>query len=537
MDEADLLGDRIAILADGQLRCVGSSLFLKKEYGVGYQLIIEKANLTSSERTNVENKAISLVKGHVEDSSLLSNVGTELSFQIPLSASPKFPSMLREIENLIENDEGLINYGVSITTLEEVFLIIARGDDSDKLAARAGGVVCLTQTPNSGQSEENDEYEVPVKIDDGVAMSENNSSQHSESARKLGEIVFEPSYQKHVTSLVRKRALNFKRDKKAWFCSVMLPAVISLFGFISLKFAPDYRNLDNLVLLYEDLNPDVRSNQNPLVFNAPNSTFQCNPGKCVNLANWNDTLSKENYRVCGIGEDLESCSISRTSLIFDSSPYSDPAVPVFASFVEETSSYLNATSNDSLSSRYGAVFFTRELQSRYNSTDEVYSAQDVCLADESYTNLRNASLQCSSVNGLGYLVAYNFTGIHSSLLYTAIADESILRSASSSFANKVSPSIKVTLDPLPITAFEAEYAEGEDAFFTWFTLVFAFPFITGSFAIFVVAERKSKARHLQAVAGVSPSAYWVSSYIWDIINFQLPCWVIFFLMAILGISK
>ncbi len=29
MDEADLLGDRIAIMADGRLKCSGSSLFLK----------------------------------------------------------------------------------------------------------------------------------------------------------------------------------------------------------------------------------------------------------------------------------------------------------------------------------------------------------------------------------------------------------------------------------------------------------------------------------------------------------------------------
>ncbi len=33
MDEADLLGDRIGIMAEGHLRCLGSSLFLKKEYG------------------------------------------------------------------------------------------------------------------------------------------------------------------------------------------------------------------------------------------------------------------------------------------------------------------------------------------------------------------------------------------------------------------------------------------------------------------------------------------------------------------------
>ena len=35
MDEADMLGDRIAILAEGKLRCCGSSLFLKSRYGAG----------------------------------------------------------------------------------------------------------------------------------------------------------------------------------------------------------------------------------------------------------------------------------------------------------------------------------------------------------------------------------------------------------------------------------------------------------------------------------------------------------------------
>ena len=34
MDEADYLGDRIAIMAKGKLVCSGSSLFLKKRYGI-----------------------------------------------------------------------------------------------------------------------------------------------------------------------------------------------------------------------------------------------------------------------------------------------------------------------------------------------------------------------------------------------------------------------------------------------------------------------------------------------------------------------
>mmetsp|Transcript_8487 Transcript_8487/g.14273 ORF Transcript_8487/g.14273 Transcript_8487/m.14273 type:complete len:111 (+) Transcript_8487:423-755(+) len=35
MDEADILGDKIAIMAEGSIQCVDSSLFLKNRFGVG----------------------------------------------------------------------------------------------------------------------------------------------------------------------------------------------------------------------------------------------------------------------------------------------------------------------------------------------------------------------------------------------------------------------------------------------------------------------------------------------------------------------
>lgn len=44
MDEADILGDRIAIMGKGIVKCCGSSLFLKNRFGVGYNLIIAKNN-------------------------------------------------------------------------------------------------------------------------------------------------------------------------------------------------------------------------------------------------------------------------------------------------------------------------------------------------------------------------------------------------------------------------------------------------------------------------------------------------------------
>lgn len=50
MDEADLLGDRIAIMAGGELQCCGSSFFLKKKYGAGYSLIMDKSAECNSDQ-------------------------------------------------------------------------------------------------------------------------------------------------------------------------------------------------------------------------------------------------------------------------------------------------------------------------------------------------------------------------------------------------------------------------------------------------------------------------------------------------------
>jgi ATP-binding cassette subfamily A (ABC1) protein 5 len=38
MDEADILADRKAIITKGKLKCIGSSLFLKNRFGLGYHL-------------------------------------------------------------------------------------------------------------------------------------------------------------------------------------------------------------------------------------------------------------------------------------------------------------------------------------------------------------------------------------------------------------------------------------------------------------------------------------------------------------------
>ena len=38
MEEADVLSDRIAVIVDGMLKCIGTQLFLKNQFGDGYRL-------------------------------------------------------------------------------------------------------------------------------------------------------------------------------------------------------------------------------------------------------------------------------------------------------------------------------------------------------------------------------------------------------------------------------------------------------------------------------------------------------------------
>ena len=47
MDEAELLGDRIAIISQGKLCCCGSPLYLKAKLGTGYYLTVVKKDSRS----------------------------------------------------------------------------------------------------------------------------------------------------------------------------------------------------------------------------------------------------------------------------------------------------------------------------------------------------------------------------------------------------------------------------------------------------------------------------------------------------------
>jgi ATP-binding cassette, subfamily A (ABC1), member 3 len=152
-------------MAEGQLRCAGSALFLKKMYGVGYQLTIEKNTrgkakaienvfkTTGLKKVEEAEEAFTdppgfepmqrkiydvdgddddeifpvgngvsddtletVVKGSVPEATLLNDVGTEVRYQLPIGSSDKFAAMFERLDREVD-DGNIVSYGVSITTL------------------------------------------------------------------------------------------------------------------------------------------------------------------------------------------------------------------------------------------------------------------------------------------------------------------------------------------------------------------------------------------------------------------------------------
>ncbi len=327
MDEADLLSDRIAIMADGCLRCVGSSLFLKKTYGVGYQLTIEKAvqrrpavieedhddskmNHNGSVETgvaaegalvpeSVDDTLRDIVSGAVSEAHLLTNVGTEMSFQLPLGASANFKPMFESLDEQMER-HTIETYGVSITTLEEVFLLVSRGahiNSSKKNLESSRGV-----------------DKVSVNDDANGKTASGDRSVRSKMNLETNRLFYV-----HLSALFKKRAINFKRDKKAWCCTTILPSIFVLIGFLVSKFASTSRDFVAVKLDLNDYNVNVQTGpRNPIPFN-PNESSICSYAVATQF----DTiLTGETYQFCGTqarlnGTGRPMCSISESTSFLD----------------------------------------------------------------------------------------------------------------------------------------------------------------------------------------------------------------------------
>ncbi|XP_066292809.1 phospholipid-transporting ATPase ABCA3-like isoform X1 [Branchiostoma lanceolatum] len=480
MDEADLLGDRIAIMSGGTLRCCGSSLFLKNKYGVGYHMVIVK-------QPSCHVSAVSkVVKAHIPHAKMESNVGAELSYILPTESSAKFEALFTEIEERKE-ELGIDGYGASITTMEEVFLKVGGDSDPDidkhlhRVTESYDSMSCSpsptvspvangTAVPAAanGSAMINGSVPTPLGEDDIEAqllpLGEFDSSlTPGNLKRNTGTRL----YMQQFYAMFLKHMLHSWRNIWVFVIQFGIPLLYTAFSLIVAKTYPGPQDSPPLNLTTAPYGP----NESPFTagINPSNAT--------MGLA--------QLYASQFAGTPTTPSNISDSS-IWDKPP--------------NMTEYL--------------------VDLRRKRNDYVYHSVLVASSFQSENNSATGNIKATAL--------FNNMPYHTPAQTLVTLDNAILK-----YLLGESFSVKTINHPMPRTVQDTatdQLSTGITAFAIAFNMVFGMSSLAASFVLFIVRERATKAKHIQFVSGVHSLTFWFSTFAWDIMNFMVPCLLILILL-------
>ncbi|KAL8225641.1 hypothetical protein R6Q57_018198 [Mikania cordata] len=134
MEEADILSDRIGIMTKGKLRCIGNSIRLKSRFGTGYIVNISFSGVTTDVSTATTCEKVKMFFKDRLDVLPKEENRSFLTFVIPHDKEGLLTNFFEELENR-EQEFGISDIQLSLTTLEEVFLNIAKQAEFESAAA------------------------------------------------------------------------------------------------------------------------------------------------------------------------------------------------------------------------------------------------------------------------------------------------------------------------------------------------------------------------------------------------------------------
>ncbi|XP_071958195.1 phospholipid-transporting ATPase ABCA3-like [Antedon mediterranea] len=570
MDEADLLGDRIAIMAHGQLLCSGSSHFLKNRYGVGYHMTLVK-----NENCQVD-QLTKIIQDYVPGSYLESNIGAELAYILPGDSTSQFQSLFENVEGQ-RTSLGVESFGVSITTLEEVFMKVG-----EQAEAKANG------TANNDDDEEAVASTTMQNIQKAAQTVDISKLEIKREELLTG---FDLKVQQ-FKAMFLKRFLNSRRDKKAVLLQLFFPLMFILLGLIiilttggaggddaklelSLSKLNEAENVDHKVY-YADFttNAAVRDVQNfdylvglkfkqNDVLNVRNDVqtiIDMNNGKvkgepepvpvtaesCCqynfivlndNCASWLNSASRDVCDDVNSEYSYTNCKSCVNNTYWDStecpigaqvSILSDPNTYFQEYVLEKNPDDIPGFFNELVA---GFVTVDNSLDTELLVANILAVSNNSAVSNVTFIKqLANSDLVTSATNVTnGTLITawYSNEAYHTSAQVLNAASNMILQAVTSD-----EYSIKTYNYPLPkdLTSQVDDASSGEDTFGLAILVVFGMAFLTASFIGFIVGEKENKAKHLQFVSGVDTLSYWGATFVWDLCNFAIVyvCIIIIF---------
>ncbi|KFH67556.1 hypothetical protein MVEG_06288 [Podila verticillata NRRL 6337] len=134
MEEADVLSDRIAIMTEGQLRCLGTSLHLKELYGSGFRLsVTSKPGRLQEACQGIEEKVLSGRPYKRTDKFTNATVYDFNIGQVTTEGGATKGELSSIFKSLLQREQfpDVEDWGISQTTLEDVFIKIATDTDAN----------------------------------------------------------------------------------------------------------------------------------------------------------------------------------------------------------------------------------------------------------------------------------------------------------------------------------------------------------------------------------------------------------------------
>ncbi|XP_038064273.1 ATP-binding cassette sub-family A member 3-like [Patiria miniata] len=512
MDEADLLGDRIAIMSEGELQCCGTSLFLKKKYGVGYHMVMVKSPLCDVRRVS------DLIHSYIPSAAMESDVGAELSFILPNEASDKFEGLFTKLEESKE-ELGISSYGASLTTMEEVFIKVGENSDStlrDKLHH--------TSVANHNHHHETN-GPLPSKEHNGVVQNGHSNGVAPSSPGLTKRSHYGSMDSLHQGSLLGESTLidmpgdisngSILGDKFTSTSKLSLttrrnkgPRLYAQ-QFWAMLIKHILHSMRNFILATVQLAVPLLTTSVAVVLILVAPQLEASPPLVISATPYQNSIAQFS-KGKNLSHPVTESLSSMYSQHFQGTATQVVDIDSLTSIPHDMRDYLISEGESSIS-----AFNSRNLVS---ATFEYYDNKPVVIGNITLGNI-------SLLVGTAF---YNNQPYHTSPLSLNAIDNAYLM-------HYLTKDHRVTVinEPLPPTLQE-QFSEQSDTFgmgsMIAFVMMFGMAFLASSFGVFLMMESSTKAKHLQIVSGVHSTTFWLSKLIWDIINYMIPCILIGILM-------
>ncbi|XP_027894445.1 ATP-binding cassette sub-family A member 1 isoform X1 [Xiphophorus couchianus] len=625
MDEADILGDRIAIISQGKMQCCGSSLFLKKCFGSGYYLTLvrdgtekitnQRKNITqnlskeeqmetarpsrdspddgfgsqtldNSDRTAGLAAVTQLVRRHVPEAAFLESIGQEITFILPYSGARDgtFATLFHKLD-LAMADLGLTSYGISDTTLEEIFLKVAEETGVDTEMPSAKEPLVRDWKRSSRESKRNSVASVRAKSEhNGMREVKEKFLNKVEDYKKSASLNGRGSMVITGWKLIRtqflalfiKRFHHARRSRKGLIAQVVLPAFFVCLSLIFSLIVPPFKEYPSLELqpwMYSLPQTTFYSNDmsENLEVSKVTETLLNNPGfgtRCMHgdpipglpcsptYSDWTipsvdqsikDIFLNGNWSMANPSPSCQCSTPKRTIMLPDCPPGAGGLPP--PQRVQNTTEtlldltgrnmtdFLIKTFEDSGKKRYGGISVGAvNSQVRLSEAEVEDVFRDLKnLLSSSQDNVTDQTLQRAEtvLKKLGtrdnVKVWFYNQAWHGMVSFLSVANNGILRGNLPKGEEPRHHGISVSNHPLNLTKEQlssAAMATTSTDVVVSICVIFAMSFIPASFVLFLIQERVSKAKHLQFVSGVNPTVYWLTNFVWDMCNYIVPCFIV-----------